>query len=119
MAKMPYKTGDLEWMGDSLKKLSSFPRSTKKRLGFGIRQVQNGLTPDFASPLTGFGSGVFELKTDGEGDTYRVVYVIKLKKAVYILDAFKKKSKTGKSIPREIAERLKQRVREARQYDKR
>lgn len=95
------------------------PKTAKRRLGFGLRQVQNGLTPDFAAPLAGLGPGAFELKTDSGGDTYRVVYVIKLKKGVYVLDAFKKKSKSGKAIPREILARLVRRAKEAREHDRR
>lgn len=119
MAKLPYKASQLFWVGDSLEKLSSIPKTPRRRLGFGLRQVQNGSTPDFASPLPSLGAGLFELKADSDGDTYRVVYVIKLKKGVYVLDAFKKKSKSGKAIPREILARLKRRAKEAREYDKR
>lgn len=119
MAKLPYKTSAVFWLGDSLEALSGFPKPTKRRLGFAIRQVQNGLMPEIAFPLTGLGGGVYELKTDGAGDTFRVVYIVKLSKGLYVLDAFKKKSKSGKAIPREIANRLKLRAREAREHDKR
>lgn len=117
MAKLPYKTSDLFWAGDSREQLSAFPMTVKRGFGFALRLVQNGLTPDNAVPLTGLGSGVFELKDNARGDTYRVVYLIKLRKGVYVLDAFMKKSKSGRALPREIRARLQQRIIDARRQD--
>jgi phage-related protein len=117
MAKLPYAAGEIFWVGDSKEQLSSFPLAAKKRLGFGLRQVQNGLMPEIAKPLSGLGSGVYELKANVRGDTFRVVYLLKLKKAVYVIDAFQKKSKRGSQTPKEIRERLKRRIAEARRHD--
>lgn len=105
-------------MGDSLEKLSGFPPNAKKQLGFALRQVQNGLTPTISRPLTSFGSGVYEIKSDSDGDAYRVAYLLKLKDGVYVLDAFMKKSKSGRKIPREIENRLKQRIKDAKTKDR-
>jgi phage-related protein len=117
MAKLPYAAGEIFWVGDSKEQLSSFPLAAKKRLGFGLRQVQNGLMPEIAKPLSRLGSGVYELKANARGDTFRVVYLLKLKKAVYVIDAFQKKSKRGSQTPKEIRERLKRRIAEARRHD--
>ncbi|MFM2129986.1 MAG: hypothetical protein RL477_1532 [Pseudomonadota bacterium] len=117
MAKIPYKQQPLFWVGDSREQLSAFPVALKRSFGFALRLVQNGLTPDNAVPLAGLGTGVYELKDNARGDTYRVVYLIKLRKGVYVIDAFMKKSKSGRALPREIAARLQQRIREARRQD--
>jgi phage-related protein len=117
MANLPYNPKKIFWVGDSKEELSSFPMLAKKRLGFALRQIQNGLTPELAKPLKGFGSGVYELRANAKGDTYRVVYLIKLKRAMYVVDAFQKKSKRGKQTPKEIAERLKKRIAEARKHE--
>ncbi len=116
MANMPYVTRDLFWVGDSKEQLSRFPQSTKVQLGFALRQVQNGATPDIAKPLTGFGGGVFELGAAGRDNTYLVVYATKLKGGIFVLDAFVKKSKTGKRIPQQIQQRIRQRLKDARSY---
>lgn len=118
MAKLPYHSLELIWIGDSRDELTAFPIEAKKRLGFAIRQVQNGLTPDIAKPLSAFGAGVFELRANAQGDTFRVVYLIKLKNGIYILDAFKKKSKTGKKISLEDKARLEQRIKDAQRHDR-
>ena len=117
MANLPYITRPLIWMGDSKRALSSFAAPVKRVLGFALRQVQNGETPPQAKPLPGLGPGVHELRASGPDNTYRVVYVLKLAKGVYVLDAFVKKSKSGKAIPREARERIVLRLKRARELD--
>ncbi|MGH9354246.1 MAG: type II toxin-antitoxin system RelE/ParE family toxin, partial [Terriglobia bacterium] len=116
MADLPYKRRKLVWLGDSKEAISAFPLEVKKGLGFALRLVQNGETPDIAKPLTDY-SGVYELKTNDADNTYRAVYALKLGKAVYVLDVFIKKSKTGKKIPREVKERIEKRIKRAREMD--
>ena len=40
-------------------------------------------------------TGVFEIINDYQSDTYRTLYALKIDDAIYVLYAFKKKSKTG------------------------
>jgi phage-related protein len=49
--------------------------------------------------LKGFGGGTVELVENFDGDTYRAVYTVRFSEAVYILHAFKKKSKRGGKTP--------------------
>lgn len=104
MANLPYSTRALLWIGSSKDDISAFPPAAKTVLGFCLRLVQNGATPDNATPLPQFGRGVFELGTAAGGNAYRVVYVLRLRAGVYVLDEFVKKSKRGKAIPQEIRE---------------
>ena len=41
------------------------------------------------------GSGLFEIVEDHRGDTYRAIYTVRFKAAVYVLHAFQKKSPKG------------------------
>ena len=61
--------------------------------------VQTGQHPLAAKPLKGMGSAVIELADDFGGDTYRMVYTVRFSEAVYVLHAFKKKSKRGIRTP--------------------
>lgn len=117
MANLPYITRKLFWVGSSKDDLSAFPSEVKGTLGVALRMVQNGQTPDIAVPLTQFGSGVFELKDKHDGESYRAVYAVKLKRGVYVLDAFHKKSKSGKAIPKEIKQRIEARLKCAKDQD--
>jgi len=68
-------------------------------------------------PLTQFGSGVFELRERFEKNAYRLVYVVNLKKAIYVLHAFMKKSKSGIGLPKPEVELIEARLKRARIQD--
>ena len=75
-----------------------------------------GLKAPFAKPLRGFGSaGVLEVVDDYDGDTYRAVYTVRFAGAVYMLHAFKKKSKRGIATPKAELDLIKQRFKRARE----
>jgi phage-related protein len=63
------------------------------------------------------GLGIRELRDDFDRDTYRVVYTVTLANAVYVLHAFKKKSKFGISTPRHDIDLVLQRYHEAVKLD--
>jgi phage-related protein len=52
--------------------------------------VQTGLKPLDSKPLTGISSGVFEIVTRYDGETYRTVYAVKIGQHVYVLHVFQK-----------------------------
>ena len=68
-------------------------------------------------PLPQFGTGVYELRDRFEGNDYRVMYVANLVKALYVLHAFMKKSKSGIGLPKPDAELIAARLRRAREQD--
>ena len=54
-----------------------------------------------AKPLKGFGgASVMEIVAPFDGDTWRGVYTVRLKGAVYVLHVFQKKSKSGIATPK-------------------
>jgi phage-related protein len=63
-------------------------------------------------------AGVLEIVDDYDGDTYRAVYTVQLVRAVYVLHAFQKKSKTGSKLPQRDAELIKERLRMAEALDR-
>ena len=48
-----------------------------------------------------------------EGDTFRAVYTVRFESAVYVLHAFKKKSKQGIKTPQSDIELIKRRLKDA------
>ena len=68
-------------------------------------------------PLTQFGAGVYELRESFDKNAYRLAYVVNLKKALYVLHAFMKKSKSGVGLPKPDAELIALRLRRARELD--
>jgi len=82
-------------------------------MGFELFLAQTGQHPPSAKLLRGFGSGTVELVEDFAGDTYRAVYTVRFSAAVYVLHAFKKKSKRGGKTPQSDVDLIKRRLMEA------
>jgi phage-related protein len=83
------------WVGSARSDVRKFPEEVRTDVGFALWSAQQGERPVRAKPLKGIvpGSGVLELVERHDGDTYRVVYTVRFKDAVYVLHAFQKKSK--------------------------
>jgi phage-related protein len=77
----------------------------RKFFGHALNFAQNGEQHDAAKVLKGFGgAGVLEVVEDDAGGTYRAVYTVKFKEAVFVLHCFQKKSKSGISTPKKEME---------------
>jgi predicted XRE-type DNA-binding protein len=57
----------------------------KGSFGSRLYELQQGKTPLDIKPLSQFGSGVYELRESFDGNAYRLIYVVNLKKALYVL----------------------------------
>jgi phage-related protein len=75
----------------------------------------SGEHPD-AVPLKGFGgAGVLEAVEDFDGDTYRLMYTVRLGNRIYALHAFQKKSTRGIKTPQHEMAVVRQRYRQAQE----
>ena len=86
-------------------------------LGFALHEVQLGDTPEIARPMKGVGGGVFELREWFKSGTYRAVYAVQLKRGIYVLHVFQKKSKKGVATPARDVQLVESRLRVARLMD--
>jgi phage-related protein len=107
----------LIWIGSSRKEYLEFPAKVQDNFGFELFLAQTGQHPPSAKPLRGLGGGTVELVDNFDGDTYRAVYTVRFESAVYVLHAFKKKSKQGIRTPRSDIELIKRRLKEAEAID--
>jgi phage-related protein len=107
----------LRWIGSSKDDISIMPSPVKASFGFRLREVQKGKPAADMKALRQFGAGVFELREAYEKNAYRVMYVAALKKAVYVLHAFMKKSKSGIGLPKTDANLIRVRLKRAQELD--
>ena len=105
------------WVGSSKDDISVLPPPVKASFGHRLRQVQEGRMPLDAKLLAQFGPGVLEIRERFDGNAYRLMIVIALRKAVYVLHAFMKKSKSGIALPKHDAELIEARLKRARDLD--
>jgi len=104
----------LEFIASSRRDLIAFPDRPRQDAGYALYLAQKGERAPGTKVLTGFGgSCVVEIVEDHDGDTYRCVYTVRLRHAVYVLHAFKKKSKRGTATPKREVDLVRARLRDA------
>jgi phage-related protein len=102
------------WVGSSRRDLRSFPREVRRDFGQSLYAAQQGETDPSAKPLKGFGGGsVIEIVAEHRGGAWRAVYTIRFAEAIYVLHAFRKKSKKGIATPNKEMNLIRQRLVEA------
>ena len=106
----------LFWVASSKRNYREFPGKVQDTLGFELFLAQTGQHPPSAKPLKGLGSGVLELVEDHSGETYRAVYAVRFKDAVYVLHAFQKKSKRGIATPKGDIDLIRRRLKDAESH---
>ena len=115
----PKRPKTVHFVGTSRKDLRALPKGAKAIFGYAIELAEYGMKHPDAKPLKGFGgAGVIEVVEDLDGDAYRAVYTVKFGKMVYILHAFKKKSKVGFKTPPRDMEMITKRLKEAEEHYK-
>lgn len=110
----------LFWVGASKRDYEAFPADLLHTLGYYLYLIQVGESIAEEKLLTGGalkGLGIRELVVDDDGDTYRVVYTVRLRAGIYVLHAFKKKSKSGIATPHHEIELIRSRYAAALKLD--
>jgi phage-related protein len=105
----------VEWVGSSKRDFLEFPEPVIGEMGNALGVAQFGGKHPSAKPWKGLGSGIFEIVEDFDGDTYRAIYTVRFREAVYVLHAFQKKSPRGIRTARGDVELVEQRLKAARE----
>lgn len=109
----------LYWTGSSKRDLRSLPGPVQDVFGYAIFLAQAGSKHMQARPLRGFGSaGVLEVVEDWDRSTYRAVYAVKFKGAVFVLHVFQKKSRSGVATSKADIDLIRERLKAAEQIVK-
>jgi phage-related protein len=105
------------WVGSSRDDIAETPKAVRGSFGVRLQELQRGKNPSDTKPLSQFGSGVFEMRASYERNAYRMMYVLKLKRAIYVLHVFMKKPASGIGLPRPDAALIMKRLKDARRMD--
>jgi phage-related protein len=94
----------LRFVGSSLDDLRDFPAEARRQAGFELYTVQRGLEPSDWKPMPEVGAGAREIRIHVLGE-WRLLCVAKFGDAVYVLHAFKKKTRKTRQEDVELARR--------------
>lgn len=103
------------WVGDAKKRLSEFSADVQNEIGSILQRVQWGETPRKTKRLRGF-SGVYEIISKHNRETYRAVYAVNLGDLIYTLHCFQKKSKFGIKTPKKEIDLIRRRLNRAKEH---
>jgi phage-related protein len=111
----PYGTGDrntrrISWIRTARKRFETFPEGAQMRVLRALTIAAEGRKADIAKPLTGVGSGVFEVATEYRTDAYRTVYAVQLGEDIWVLHAFQKKATRGIKTPKREIDLIRERL---------
>jgi phage-related protein len=94
-----------------------FPAKCRDVMGYALHLAQQGKIAVYVKPLKGFrGATVLEIVDDFDGNTWRAIYTVQFKDAIYVLHAFKKKSKSGIATPKTHIKLIEQRLKQAKEH---
>ncbi|MGI8839270.1 MAG: type II toxin-antitoxin system RelE/ParE family toxin [Caulobacteraceae bacterium] len=93
----------VEFLGDSLARLRDFPQGARKEAGVQLHKVQLGLEPSDWKSMASVGLGVREIRIRDEAGAFRVLYIVPVADAVFVLHAFQKKTRRTAKRDLELA----------------
>ena len=102
------------WVGSSKRALLKFPARVIRDMGAALSTAQYGGVDSAAKTWKGQGPGVLEIVEDFDRATYRAVYTVRFRVAIYVLHCFQKKSPSGIRTAKRDIELIAQRLRDAR-----
>jgi len=100
----------VSWLKGALKDFEAFPTEVRLEVSTALTIAARGGKADTAKPFKGVVGGVFEIALKHRGNAFRVIYAVQLGEALWVIDAFQKKSKTGIKTPQADVNRIRERV---------
>lgn len=106
------------WWASTLADLKQLPAEVQRSMGHALRQAQDGGQAEHAKRMTGALRDVVEIVEHDETgkNSFRVMYTTAFGNIVYVLDAFKKKSKRGIATPARDLDRIELRLKAIRRH---
>ena len=100
----------IAWMKGALREFKTFPEEAREDIEDALTLAALGDMPPTAKPLKGVGSGVFEIALKHRSDAFRAIDAVQIDDALWVIDAFQKKSKSGIKTPQADVDRIKERL---------
>lgn len=101
---------EIVWFKSAAKEFQTFPQTAQDKILDALIVAAQGETPGLSKPFKGVGGGVFEIALKYRKDAYRTVYALQIDDDIWVIHAFKKKSKTGIKTPKQDVDLIKARI---------
>lgn len=105
-------TRRISWIKAAQKDFLKFPAAVRENISTVLTLIAEDQHADSVKPLKGLGAGVFEITRRYQTDTYRTIYGLKVGDDIWVVHAFKKKSKSGIKTPQEDIKLIRSRIKQ-------
>lgn len=95
----------LTFLGSSQDDIRAMPGAVRHALGVELMLVQFGGMPSDFKPMPAVGAGACEIRVRDKTGAFRVIYVARFADAVYVLHAFRKKTRKTAKVDLDLAAR--------------
>jgi phage-related protein len=99
----------ISWLKAAMRDFEDFPMEVQKDAAQALSIAARGGKADTAKPFKGVDGGVFEIALRHRG-AFRVIYAVQIGVALWVIHAFKKKSKTGIKTPQMEVDLIRERM---------
>ena len=113
---MAKQTRPISWLKAARKEFEDFPADAQEVCLAALTIAAEGSKADIAKPMTGMGSGVFEIALRFQGNAFRVIYAVQIDDDLWVIHAFQKKSKTGITTPKQDVDLIKERLKRLKEF---
>ena len=107
---MTKQTRSISWLKAAKKEFEDFPVDAQEISLAALTIAAEGNKADIAKPMTGMGSGVFEIALRFQSNAFRVIYAVQIDDDLWVLHAFQKKSTIGIKTPQQDIDLIKERL---------
>lgn len=103
-------TRPIAWLKAARRLFEGFPEEVQLEARRALTAAAEGSKAGKAKPLKGIDHGVFEMALWHRGDAYRIVYALQIDADLWVVHAFRKKSKRGLRTPRTEIDLVRDRI---------
>ena len=100
----------ISWISAARKSFDAFPVVAQMAFFSALHIAADGGKAESAKPMSGLGSGVFEIALRHGGNAFRVVYAVQIGEKLWVVHAFQKKSTQGIKTPQREINPIKDRL---------
>lgn len=106
---------EIAWFKAAFKEFKTFSQEAQAKIFSALNLAAQVEKAKIAKPMEGLGAGVFEAAVKRGSDAYRTVYAVRIDDKLWILHAFKKKSRRGVKTPKQDIDLIKRRIKVLRE----
>lgn len=107
---MARPTRSISWFAAARKEFEKFPQGAQDLCLDALTVAAEGGEATIAKPYRGLGAGIIEIDLPYRGNAFRVLHVLQIAEAIWVIHAFEKKATQGINTPKHEVDLIRDRL---------